>query len=103
MQTAIKSEFISVEDYLAGEETSDIKHEYVDGVVYAMAGASKNHNRIAGNIYASLLQHLRGGPCRPFISDVKVRLEVLGEDVFYYPDVMVACDLRDTHRLFSSY
>src|SRR5436190_24158707 len=102
MQTAIKSEFISVEDYLAGEETSEIKHEYVGGVVYAMAGASKQHNLIALNIYTALRQRLRGG-CRAFVSDVKVRIETLGDEVFYYPDVMVACDPRDAHRLFSQY
>ena len=103
MQAALSREFISVEDYLAGEEASEIKHEYVGGVVYAMAGATRQHNQIAGNIYAAFLQALRGRPCRPFISDIKVRLSALGEDVFYYPDVMVGCDPRDTQRLFLRY
>jgi Uma2 family endonuclease len=103
MQAAVNREFISVDDYLAGEETSEIKHEYVGGVVYAMAGASKEHNLIALNIYAALRHGLRGGPCRAFVSDIKVRLEALHDEVFYYPDVMVACDPRDTHRLFACY
>jgi len=93
---------VSVEDYLAGEEASDTRHEYVGGVVYAMAGASKEHNLIALNIYTALRQSLRS-PCRAFVSDIKVRLKALHDDVFYYPDVMVACDPRDTHRLFSYY
>ena len=103
MQAALRRDFITVEDYLAGEEASEVKHEYVGGVVYAMSGTSKEHNRITGNIYAAFLRRLRHSPCRPFFSDVKVRLEALGDDVFYYPDVMVACDPRDTHRLFSRY
>jgi Uma2 family endonuclease len=102
MQAALNREFISVDDYLAGEEASEIKHEYVGGIVYAMAGASKEHNLIALNIYTALRQGLPA-PCRAFVSDIKVRLEALHDDVFYYPDVMVACDPRDTHRLFSCY
>ncbi len=82
-------EFISVADYLAGEPISAIKHEYVDGVVYAMAGASDRHNRLAGNIFSKLDNHLSNDECEPFISDMKVQAS---EYVFYYPDVMVACD-----------
>jgi Uma2 family endonuclease len=50
MQTALKSEFVSIEDYLAGEEASETRHEYVNGTVYAMAGASREHNEIIGNL-----------------------------------------------------
>jgi Uma2 family endonuclease len=100
MQTALNRDYISIDDYLAGEAASDIKHEYSAGSVYAMAGVSREHNRIAGNIYSAFAQHLRGGRCQAFISDIKVRLEALGDEIFYYPDVMVGCDLRDTHRLY---
>ncbi len=79
---------VSVEDYLRLEETSPVKHEYVAGDIYALAGASRRHNRIAGNVFAALLAASRGGPCRVSISDVKLR--ATGE-VYYYPDVMVAC------------
>jgi Uma2 family endonuclease len=103
MQTALSRDYISVDDYLAGEETSQIKHEYSAGSVYAMAGASREHNRIAGNIYSILAQRLRAGPCQAFISDVKVRLEAMGDELFYYPDVMVGCDSRDTNRLYLRY
>ena len=103
MQVALTRELISVEDYLSGEEANEIKHEYVGGVVYAMAGTTKEHNQIAQNIAFALRSHLKGKPCRVFISDIKVRLNALGEEVFYYPDVMVGCDPRDTQRLFLLY
>ncbi len=80
---------ISVEEYLAGEEISPVKYEYVYGEVYAMAGTSDNHNRIVNNIVASLLSHLRNSPCEPFSGDIKVRVS---PDVYYYPDVLVSCE-----------
>jgi len=103
MQTALNRDYVTVDDYLTGEELSKVKHEYSAGSVYAMAGATREHNRIAGNIYSAFAQRLRGGPCQAFISDVKLRLDAMGDDVFYYPDVMVGCDSRDTHRLYLRY
>ncbi len=96
--------FISVDDYLAGERDSPIRHEYVDGQVYAMAGASDRHNRIALRLAARLDAHVGDeGPCQVFIADMKVRV---APNVFYYPDVVVACDppggdpyLREAPRL----
>ncbi|HAX78943.1 MAG TPA: hypothetical protein DCY88_24730 [Cyanobacteria bacterium UBA11372] len=85
--------YISPEEYLAGEEISPIKHEYIRGEVYAMAGANDAHVTIAGNIFALLRNHLRGSGCRVFISDMKASIETA--DIFYYPDVMVTCDERD--------
>jgi Uma2 family endonuclease len=86
---AEKFDFLSVEDYLAGEEVSDIKHEYVDGQVYAMAGAKVNHNRIARNMSALLWNHLRHQPCEPLSGDMLVK--TFGKR-FRYPDVVVVCD-----------
>src|SRR5438309_6507916 len=103
MQAALKRNFVTVEDYLAGEENSSVKHEYVDGAVFAMAGATAEHNEIAINITSAIKSHLRGKPCRVFMSDVKVRVEIAGEETFYYPDVMVGCDPRDKHHLFLRY
>jgi Uma2 family endonuclease len=100
MQTAVVRDFIKLEDYLAVESASEVKHEFIGGSLYAMSGASTEHNQIALNMAVALRTHLRGKPCRVFVSDVKVRLEVSGDDVFYYPDVMVGCDSRDTHRLY---
>ena len=57
MQAAVKSDFISVTDYLAAEETSDVRHEYLGGLVYAMAGETRDHNQIAGNLYVALRRH----------------------------------------------
>lgn len=100
--TAIPKEAseLSVEEYLKGELTSELKHEYVGGRVYAMTGVSTAHNLIAGNLFAALRGHLRGGPCQVFIGDVKVRLKVAEEDLFYYPDVFVACREDDREPYF---
>jgi Uma2 family endonuclease len=86
---------MSVADYLALEEKSQVKHELIGGEIHAMSGASRAHNAIAGNIFAALRTGLRGGPCRVFIADVKVRLEVARDVIFYYPDVVVACHDED--------
>ncbi len=80
---------LSVEDYLEGEEISPVKHEYVEGEIYAMAGSSDTHNMIAGDIYAALLIHLRNSKCQPFFGDIKVRVT---SKVYYYPDVLVSCE-----------
>lgn len=94
---------LSVEDYLIGERQSEIRHEYIGGEIYAMAGASEEHNVVAGNTFIALATHLRGRPCRTFMTDMKVRLQVIGDEMLYYPDIMVACDPRDTDRYFKRY
>ncbi len=66
--------WMSEQDYLDGELHSNIKHEYIDGEVFAISGASANHNILAGNVFLALGLHLRGKPCRPFTSDMKVKL-----------------------------
>lgn len=82
---------ISVEDYLAGELVSTVKHEYLGGVVYAMAGGSNAHNLIATNVLGSLHGRLRGHQCRPYNSDTKIRIRLPHQVRFYYPDVSVIC------------
>lgn len=91
MSAIEKSELITVEDYLAGELASPVKHEYVGGVVYAMAGARNAHNLIATNALVAFGTRLRGQPCRPFNSDTKLRLRLPSHVRFYYPDVSVIC------------
>jgi Uma2 family endonuclease len=59
---------ISVEDYLEGKKISEVRHEYLDGEVYAVSGASKRHNRISINLLARLLNHLKGSDCEIFFS-----------------------------------
>ena len=101
MSALLKSELpVSVEDYLTGEPGSEIRHEYVGGEVYAMAGASNIHNIISLNLAAALHAHLEGGPCVPYVSDMKVRVKSATEELFYYPDVMVACDPSDNAKLW---
>jgi Uma2 family endonuclease len=97
------SRWISPEDYLEGEKLAEIRHEYLAGEVYAMAGTSTNHNEIALNIAAWLRTALRGGPCRTFIESVKVRINPRRETLFYYPDVFVACDPREKHEYYRDY
>ncbi|MCW5852004.1 MAG: Uma2 family endonuclease [Anaerolineae bacterium] len=79
------------EEYLALERQAEYKSEYVDGEIYAMAGASEAHDFIAGEIYAALLVAFRGGPCAVLSSDVKVR--VTGRR-YVYPDVVAVCGER---------
>jgi Uma2 family endonuclease len=91
--TALKQpDFISIADYLAGEEISDVKHEYLGGTVHAMAGATNQHNTISLNCLAFLVLRLRGKRCQPFNSDTKVRIEFPDHTRFYYPDAMVVCE-----------
>ena len=63
--------WISPEEYIQGELLSEIRHEYFAGEIFAMAGASENHNYIAGNVFAALHVHLSGKKCAPFINDMK--------------------------------
>ena len=93
----IKNTWISQEEYLEGELISETKHEYIDGEVFAMAGASRNHERIAGNVYRHLGNHLQGKPCEPFSSDLKVKVG----SKFFYPDAMVVCDEQNPHSYYS--
>jgi Uma2 family endonuclease len=92
MSAARKRQLVSVEDYLAGELDSPVKHEYVGGVVYAMAGVKIPHDVIAVNITSNLHQRLKPRrPCRPFSSDTKIRIRLLTHWRFYYPDASVIC------------
>jgi len=88
---------ISVEDYLAGEEISPVRYEYIYGEVYAMAGTSDNHNRIVNEIIAHLVFHLRNSPCEPFSGDIKVRVN---PQVYYYPDILVSCEENPENSYF---
>ncbi len=81
---------IPVRDYLEDEKISQIRHEYIDGEVYAMAGTSKSHNRIIKTLLGRLSEHLRGSGCEPFFVDIKVRVEKMNR--FYYPDLVIVCD-----------
>jgi Uma2 family endonuclease len=96
---ALKSDhYMSPEEYLEFEHHSEIKHEYIDGEVYAMAGTGGVHNIISGNLYMSLRNNLQGSTCRTYFADMKVKL---GQgQKFFYPDLVITCDQRDEPTLF---
>jgi Uma2 family endonuclease len=79
---------ITEDEYLQGELIAEIKHEFIDGEVYAMAGASEAHNLLSINILSELRNKLKDTPCRTFIADMKVKVA----NDFFYPDVMVVCE-----------
>ncbi|MBK7704248.1 MAG: Uma2 family endonuclease [Acidobacteria bacterium] len=80
---------ISVADYLDGELISEVRHEYLDGEVFAMAGASERHHRISLNLAKRLDDHLERSKCQAFMAEMKLKAD---EKTFYYPDVFVSCD-----------
>ena len=94
---AKKIDTISMDEYLQGELNSQVKHELINGDVYAMAGASANHERISGNIYAEFRNHLRSLPCEPFGSDMKVKVD----SNFFYPDVIVDCQFDESQPYYT--
>ncbi len=86
---AFKRELYTHEEYLALEEAADNKNEYYRGEIFAMSGATKNHNRIALNMATVLNTQLENTPCEAFIGDIRVLVEA--HDLYTYPDVVVAC------------
>lgn len=88
---------MTVEEYLALEEISQIKHEFVNGHVYAMSGGTLDHDTIANNVRAAFLAHISDDLCRPAGPDVRVRVSAT---IAYYPDALVVCDatLRGADR-----
>lgn len=96
MATSKDHLYMNVEEYLTFEKSASVRHEYVDGQVFAMVGTTLRHNIISSNLQTILQTHLRGGSCRAFMSDVKVR--VAATNSFYYPDVLVSCTPIDTNE-----
>ncbi|MCT7972086.1 Uma2 family endonuclease [Laspinema olomoucense] len=91
---AVKSDHhISPEEYLERERHSPIKHEYLDGDVYAMAGTTKSHNIISLNLALLLRTGLKNSPCQTFIADIKVNID--NQKYYFYPDLVVTCDDQD--------
>ncbi|MEI7796619.1 MAG: Uma2 family endonuclease [Methylococcaceae bacterium] len=88
-----QSDYISEQDYLEREKISETKHEYFDGEIFAMAGASRSHQRIISNLVIDIGTHLKNTPCEVFSSDMKVRADK-GKK-YFYPDVIVSCTKGD--------
>lgn len=91
---------LSVDDYLKGEQQSDLRHEYIDGAVYAMVGASDRHALIVNALAFALTPAARRQQCQLFTSDMKLRLEIGNQTCFYYPDLLVSCDPNDRERYY---
>lgn len=87
---------LTYEEYLAYEQASPTKHEFMNGQAFAMAGASEDHNVIASNLVACIRPRLRGSACRVFSSDMKLTI-ASADNATYYPDVMVVCDRSDSN------
>jgi Uma2 family endonuclease len=91
----------TVEEYLAFERASDERHEYLDGVIYAMAGESPNHGTICTNLVGVVYAQLRGSPCRAFSKDTKVRWgpyrSQTREGLYAYPDLVIVCGAMHFH------
>jgi len=92
---ATETSRIGVEDYLAGEKDGQVRHEYVAGTVYAMTGASARHGLVVTALTLALGPYARERGCQLFTSDMKVRIRSAGEDAFYYPDLLLACEPDD--------
>ncbi len=93
--------YISTEEYLAGERISQQRHEYLAGIIYAMAGTTIQHSRIVSNIVADLIRQLRGKPCDVFSNDIKVHIQSDVAEFYYYPDVIVDCGGPAGESLFA--
>ena len=87
-----KTVFAAV-DYLTWEASQTERHEYIDGEVFAMAGAEDRHVTVAMNLAFAVRQHLSGTPCRTYMSDMK--LNVVTANQYFYPDVMVTSSAID--------
>lgn len=96
---------LSVAEYLESESKSEVRHEYLGGQIFAMAGGSKAHNLITLNIASRLRSQLRGGACDVFMSDMKVKLKAANQHktIFYYPDVLVTCSPEDQDKYLVNY
>ena len=90
---ALEERRMTADEFLAWDADQTVRHEFVRGEVFAMAGGEDRHYSVALNLAVALHQHLRGSPCRVYGSDVKLRVEAA--DCFFYPDLMVTCSPAD--------
>ncbi len=92
--------FVTEQEYLEGEQSSELRHEYINGQVFAMTGASDRHGLILNALAFALTPAARRKGCQLFTSDMKLRLEIGGQTIFYYPDLILSCDPQDRERNF---
>lgn len=99
MVTQVSDNRLTPEEYLAFETDSPIKHEFIDGIAYAMSGTTDVHNTISLNLAIAIRTHTRGSDCSVYIADVKAQLTTRNN--YYYPDVFVTCNLTDRETSIS--
>lgn len=99
-EAALKLGALSAAQYLVEEQARPYKCEYVDGQVYAFAGATDRHNRVVTNVSGHLWVATRQGPCQAYSSDMKLRVRTDFTHRFYYPDVIVVCEQGDADKLY---
>ena len=100
MNVAEKLTAISIDDYLQGELSSEVRHEFVDGMVYAMVGGKRSHSQLITRVTTSLGRQLDGTACEPLSSDFKIRIQRKKRTFFYYPDVSVFCGSGSGNDVF---
>jgi Uma2 family endonuclease len=93
--------YISEQEYLDGEKLRETKHEYFDGEIFAMSGASRSHQRLTTNTLVKFANHLNGTPCEAFSSDMKVRADKGRK--YFYPDVVVSYTKGDSDSHFEEF
>jgi Uma2 family endonuclease len=93
---------LTIEEYFKLEQDAEVRHEYVAGQIFAIAGASEEHNLIVTNLISLLRPHLRGSSCRAFVADMKVKIKLQTANIFYYPDLFVTCNGNDNERYFKT-
>lgn len=89
MSAVLQQTRYTAEEYLSLERSASIKSEFQDGQIFAMTGASREHNLISGNIYRELSQQLKSRPCEAYINDMRVKAAKARS--YHYPDVAVVC------------
>ena len=99
MAYALPDHLLSVEEYLEFEQDNPMRHEYVAGTLYALAGATRHHNLIINNLVFRLMDASRGTSCRVYSENFKLRPT---DDFFYYPDVMVVCRKEEGNPIFET-
>lgn len=102
---ALENTFLTEEEYLKTEPERTERHEYIDGQIRAMAGASDSHEGVSSLLHFLIFGHLRGKPCRVYKGDMKLRVQQRTQArkvIFYYPDIMVVCDPTDDESLYKT-
>jgi Uma2 family endonuclease len=96
-QIASPYPYFTVEEYFEFEEQASVRHEYIDGQLYAMVGASARHNQIIWNLITALTEPARAARCTIAFQELKLQVT---HNIYYYPDLMVVCDPTDNHPLY---